>query len=120
MSLLLTIQAAHGGLKVASEGINVVGHNTANATSDGYSRRTMVSTAAHPLQRGGHWLGQGAKTMQFLRQSDVFVERQIVKNHGQQTRAKTAFESIRMLEAQLSDGAKGSLVEGYNHFIDSL
>ena len=48
MSLLLTIQAAHGGLKVATEGINVVGHNVSNATSEGYSRRTMVSTSAHP------------------------------------------------------------------------
>ena len=36
MSLLTTLHAARR-VTVASEGINVVGHNTANATTDGYS-----------------------------------------------------------------------------------
>ena len=37
MSLLTTLQAARRGLQVSSEGINVVGHNTANATNENYA-----------------------------------------------------------------------------------
>jgi flagellar hook-associated protein 1 FlgK len=120
MSLLLTIHSAHSGLKVASQGINVVGHNTANATSEGYTRRTLVATSSHPLQRDGHWLGQGTRTRYFQRHSDHFVERQIVKTHAKQSQAQSAYEAIRLLESRLNDGQANSIVETYNRFIDSM
>ena len=117
MSLLLTIHSAHTGLKVASQGINVVGHNTANATSEGYTRRTLVATSSHPLQRDGHWLGQGTRTRYFQRHSDFFVERQIVKTHAKQSQAQSAYEAIRLLESRLNDGQANSIVETYNRFV---
>ena len=120
MSLLLTIHSAHTGLQTAAQGINVVGHNTANATSEGYTRRTMVATSSHPLQRDGHWLGQGTRTLYFQRQSDFFVERQIVKTHAKQSQAQSAFESTRLLESRLNDGMSNSIVETYNRFVDSM
>ena len=120
MSLLLTIHSAHTGLQTAAAGINVVGHNTANATSDGYTRRTMVATSSHPLQRDGHWLGQGTRTRYFQRQSDFFVERQIVKTHAKQSQAQSAYESTRLLESRLNDGLNNSIVETYNRFVDSM
>ena len=48
MSLLTTLQAARRGLQVSSEGINVVGHNTANATNENYARRTQTVATMHP------------------------------------------------------------------------
>ena len=62
MSLLTTLQAARRGLQVSSEGINIVGHNTANATNENYARRTQSIPTMHPLHRNGQWLGQGART----------------------------------------------------------
>ena len=120
MSLLLTIHSAHTGLKTSAAGINVVGHNTANATSEGYTRREIVATSGHPLQRDGHWLGQGTRTRHFMRQSDFFVERQLVKTHAKQSQAESAYESIRLLESRLNDGMSNSIVETYNRFIDSM
>ena len=114
MSLLTTIHAAQRGLKVSSEGINVVGHNTANATTEGYSRRTMVTTTMHPLQRGGHWLGQGAQTKMFKRHTDVLVEQQIVGSHGRQSESKQAYETMRLYES-LSDGTSNSIVDHTTH-----
>jgi flagellar hook-associated protein FlgK len=60
MSLLTSIQAARRGIQVASEGINVTGHNTTNATTPGYTRRTMKVSTLSPIQRTGVYLGQGA------------------------------------------------------------
>ena len=120
MSLLMTIQAAQRGLKVSSEGINVVGHNTANASTEGYTRRSLVTTTMHPLMRGGHWLGQGARTHAFRRHTDSLVEQQIVDSYGSQSRSKEAFETMRLMESKLADGTDNSIVQSYQSFMNSL
>ena len=78
MSLLTTLHAARRGITVASEGINVVGHNTANATTDGYSRREMSVTTMYPLYRNGTWLGQGPNRGSFTRSADSFVDQNMI------------------------------------------
>ena len=120
MSLLTTVQAARRGLQVSSEGINVVGHNTANATNENYARRTQTVSTMHPLHRNGQWLGQGAKTQYFRRHVDVMLEQQLVHTHGKHSRSKQAYESTRMLEARLADGSAGSILDSYNTFMGAL
>ncbi|MBM75747.1 MAG: flagellar hook-associated protein FlgK [Proteobacteria bacterium] len=120
MSLLTTIQAARRGIAVASEGINVVAHNTANAMNENYARRSQVVSSMHPLQRGGHWLGQGAKTLYFRRNIDIMLEQQLVKTHGEHARFKKAYETTRMLEARLADGTSASIIESYDDFMNAL
>lgn len=120
MSLLTTLQAARRGLRVSSEGLNVVGHNVANATNENYARRTQSVSAMDPIRKNGQWLGQGAKTQYFRRHVDVMLEQQLVKTHGKHSRSKQAYESIRMLEARLADGSAGSVLDSYNTFMGSL
>ena len=120
MSLLTTLQAARRGLQVSSEGINIVGHNTANATNENYARRTQAISTMHPLHRNGQWLGQGARTEFFRRHVDVMLEQQLVHTHGKHSRSKQAYESTRMLEARLADGSAGSILDSYNSFMGSL
>ena len=82
MSLLTTLHAARRGISVASEGINVVGHNTANATTDGYSRREMTVTTMYPLYRNGSWIGQGPQRASFYRSADSFVDQNMIETAG--------------------------------------
>ena len=120
MSLLTSLQAARRGIQVASEGINVTSHNTTNATTPGYTRRTMKVSSLAPIQRNGVYLGQGAQTLAFRRVADKFVDARLVDSQSSQARSKSAYETLSLLEARLADGTSGSIQENYTAFLDAL
>ncbi|MGC6508657.1 MAG: flagellar hook-associated protein FlgK [Myxococcota bacterium] len=120
MSLLTSLQAARRGIQVASEGINVTSHNTTNATTPGYTRRTMKVSTMSPLQRNGVYLGQGAQTLAFRRVADRFVDARLVDAQSAQARSKSAYETLSLLESRLADGTAGSIQENYSSFLDAL
>jgi flagellar hook-associated protein 1 FlgK len=120
MSLLTALHAARRGITVATEGINVVGHNTANATTDGYSKRTMTVSTMYPLYRNGVWLGQGPGTPNFRRTADSFVDQNMISTAGYQREAKETFDSLRLVEAKLNDASDFSVVNTYTSFMEAL
>lgn len=120
MSLLTALHAARRGITVATEGINVVGHNTANATTDGYSKRTMTVSTMYPLYRNGVWLGQGPGTPNFRRMADSFVDQNMISTAGYQREAKETFDALRLVEAKLNDASDFSIVNTYNSFMEAL
>jgi flagellar hook-associated protein 1 FlgK len=120
MSLLTTLHAARRGISVASEGINVVAHNTANATTDGYSKRTMTVSTMYPLYRNGVWLGQGPGRPSFRRTADAFVDQNMISTAGNQSEAKELYDALRLVEARLNDGTSSSIIETYQAFMEGL
>jgi flagellar hook-associated protein 1 FlgK len=120
MSLLTTLHAARRGISVASEGINVVGHNTANATTDGYSRREMTVTTMYPLYRNGNWIGQGPNRASFYRSADSFVDQNMIQTAGFQQASREAYDVLSMIESKLADSSPGSILETYREFTESM
>jgi flagellar hook-associated protein 1 FlgK len=120
MSLLTTLHAARRGITVASEGINVVGHNTANATTEGYSRREMSVTTMYPLYRNGVWLGQGPSRASFSRSADSFVDQNMIGTAGKQSQAREIYDVLSLLEGKLSDSAGAGMIESYTEFMEGL
>jgi len=120
MSLLTALHAARRGVSVATEGINVVGHNTANATTEGYSKRTMSVSTSYPLYRNGSWLGQGPGQASFNRIADSFVDQNMITTAGYQNESKELFEALRLVEARLNDGTDSSIVKRYEMFMDGM
>jgi len=120
MSLLTTLHAARRGITVASEGINIVGHNTANATTDGYSRREMTVTTMYRLYRNGAWLGQGPNRASFTRSADSFVDQNMISTAGSQQYSKETFDVLKLVESKLSDATPGSIIESYREFTESM
>lgn len=120
MSLLTALHAARRGITVATEGINVVGHNTANATTDGYSRRTMTVSTMYPLYRNGVWLGQGPGVPNFRRTADSFVDQNMISTAGYQREAKETFDALRLVEAKLNDSSDFSVINTYQSFMEGL
>ena len=120
MSLLTTLHAARRGISVASEGINVVGHNTANATTEGYSKRTMTVSTMYPLYRNGVWLGQGPGRPSFKRMADAFVDQNMISTAGKQRESKGLYDALRLVEARLNDGTSSSIIETYQAFMGGL
>lgn len=120
MSLLTALHAARRGITVATQGINVVGHNTANATTDGFSKRTMTVSTMYPLYRNGVWLGQGPGTPNFRRMADTFVDQNMISTAGSQKEAKETFDALRLLEAKLNDSNDSSVIQRYQTFMEGL
>jgi len=120
MSLLTTLHAARRGITVASEGINVVGHNTANATTEGYSRREMSVTTMYPLYRNGVWLGQGPSRASFSRSADSFVDQNMIGTAGKKSEAREIYDVLSLLEGKLSDSAGAGIIETYTEFMEGL
>ena len=120
MSLLTALHAARRGISASTEGINVVGHNTANATTEGFSRRTMSVSSMYPLYRNGSWLGQGVGQPSFNRVADTFIDQRLITTIGQQSSARESFETLRLVESSLGDGSKAGIVESYQGFMEGL
>ena len=120
MSLLTTLQAARRGIAVASEGINVVGHNTANATTEGFSKRTMSVTTMYPLYRNGVWLGQGPSTPSFHRSADAFIDQNMIGTAGAQKKSEELYSVLSMVQGKLADGSGSSVLETYRKFQEGM
>lgn len=120
MSLLTSLLIGHSGLRAAQAGVNATSHNVANASTEGATRRTVLTSVSNPLRRGPIWIGQGVQTDGILRQSDRLLTARRIQGAGEATRATYAWENLRSLERvmDVSEGqtSKGALEE----FWDSL
>ncbi|MBM3380986.1 MAG: flagellar hook-associated protein FlgK [Betaproteobacteria bacterium] len=79
-------------------GIEVTGHNIANAQTPGYSRQRADIEANDPTQYGSLILGQGAKVSRIARAHNEYLEqalRRETQNHG---RAESFDHNISRLE----------------------
>jgi len=120
MSLISSLNTAASGLRVASQGINVTSHNVTNATTEGYSRRSLRVETALPSTKGGFGIGNGANPTGAKRSADLFVNRRLVDAIGDESRTASHYQTLRTVEASFDDvsaDGPGSLL---SQFFDSL
>jgi flagellar hook-associated protein 1 len=68
------LHIGYSGLNAAQVGIDVTGHNIANAETQGYNRQRVVSSAAYPTGANGAMLyGNGVEITEIARVFDTFV-----------------------------------------------
>jgi flagellar hook-associated protein 1 FlgK len=66
-------------LQNSRQGLDVTGHNIANAQTPGYSKQVINLQTKIPTLRGGHCFGNGARVNDIARSHDRFLETQILK-----------------------------------------
>ncbi len=120
MSLLDALSAGRSGLRVASAGLSVVAQNVTNATTEGYSRRTLNSTVADPVRRYGLMLGQGARATGTGRMADQLLDARLTSSLGDQARSKAALDRLSAIESTFEEGAGTDVVSAYEDFFDQL
>jgi flagellar hook-associated protein 1 FlgK len=121
MSLLSTLQIGRTGLSVASAGVSVVGHNVANASTEGFTRRRLEVGTSDPVLRKGLYFGQGARTQGITRVTDRLVEERLVKATGQRSRSGAAFDTLSALEGVAFDETSGTATnDDLREFFDKL
>ena len=121
MSLLSTIRSAAAGLRAASLGIEVTSHNVANASTEGYTRKSIRQTTTTPVkQKGNVWLGMGPEIDNITRASDQFLGLQRTTAAGDDSASTALYESLSILEASFSEDTANTLPDLLSAFYDSL
>ncbi len=68
---------AVSGLRVAKLNLDTVGHNIANAATEGYSRQRVIATSREPQITGAGYIGQGVEAGSINRLYDEFLDAQL-------------------------------------------
>lgn len=117
MGLWQAFQSGASGLRVSQAGLATVGHNIANADSEGYSRQRITISPLDPLGLGGgNQLGRGAQLQSIRRVHDAFLELQVLGDRTRQgfhqSRAGV-LSSIERLYTERSDPTVGGALDGF-------
>ena len=92
------------GLLASQIGLSTVGHNVANANTDGYSRQQVTYAARAPQQQGSFYVGTGVNTAAVQRAYSQYLDSALWSASSSQGRAAT-FQS---LTGQINNQLAGS------------
>lgn len=120
MGLLDSLNTGKRGLAAASAGISVVSNNVANANTIGYSRRSLTTATADPVEQAGVLFGQGVDVTGIVRAHDRYLGMRIVDAVGMQARSNTTEQSLRTTESWFNETSSTGLVEVYSAFYDTM
>lgn len=120
MSLLSTLSMGRTGLRVASTGLSVTGHNVTNATTEGFTKRTLSTGTRDPMLRNGMSLGMGVQSTGVQRSAERMVNEQLVDAVGNESRSGTAYETLSAIETYLDEESSSSVANQLDRFFDDL
>lgn len=101
-------------------GIEVTGHNIANAQTPGYSRQRPEFEPNHPTAYGQLILGQGAKVARIERAHNEYLEdalRRETQNHG---RAESFEHNMSRLQGYFNPDLTATVRSRMDSFVNSL
>jgi flagellar hook-associated protein 1 FlgK len=120
MGILDALHVGQRGLAAASIGIGVTSDNVTNVNTEGYSRKSVSQVTSDPVSRGGLFLGQGASVTGILRASDRILGSRLVAGEGVAAEAQARYDTLRLAEAELGEGASDGLHAACAAFFDAL
>lgn len=99
---------AVSGLQVARLNLDTVGHNIANADTDGYSRQRVVSGARQPQITGAGYVGQGVAANNISRLYDEFLEAQLRSSSSAFSELDTYHRFVSLIDNIVADPGIGT------------
>jgi len=121
MGVYNTLNIARTGIKAASYGIEVTGQNVTNASTEGYVRRRVVQSPRAPNRtQTGVYMGQGVGVEAVHRSIDRNVTSRSMDSIGSEAQARTAHQSLQLLESSFREGDLSGLADRFDSFFDRL
>lgn len=107
-------------LSNSGTGLQVVGHNIANKSTEGYSRQRVELQTAQPISEGKYQIGMGAKTTAVTRTNNPWLEKQMQRETtnlgGQGARAETLARVEQVYNEQINKGLNQYMTDFFNAF----
>lgn len=103
-------------LLTSQSALDTIGHNVANATTEGYSRQRVLTSSARPLNLRGLQLGNGVDANVVTRSVDELLNARIVSQSSSVARLESQLTEMGSVEALLNEPGEG----GFGALMDSL
>ena len=117
-SIFNSLNIGYTGLNAAQVGISTTGHNIANAEAEGYTRQTMVTSAATPVSTTPGQVGNGTQVMDIKRVFDNFVFDRYTAISADSEYSEFSQKTLEQLSTYFPEidgvGIKTDLAEYYN------
>jgi flagellar hook-associated protein 1 FlgK len=120
MSLITSFNTAVTGLRVASQGIGVTSHNVANATTEGYSQRSLRVQTGIPSFQSGLGIGTGATPTGVSRTADILVNERLMTAVGDESRSAARYQTLAVVEASYDESSGVGPASLMGAFFDSM
>jgi len=114
--ILEALHIAKSALELQQYGIQVTGHNIANANTEGYTRQRVVSEARAPLETPYGMLGTGVQVAEIERTRESFLDEQVRTasgDLGKWAQAERALSEVEGVFAEPSEGGLNSLLREF-------
>ncbi|MDG1983121.1 MAG: flagellar hook-associated protein FlgK [Planctomycetota bacterium] len=103
-------------LLTSQSALDTIGHNVANATTEGYSRQRVLTSSARPVNLRGLQLGNGVDASVVTRSVDELLNTRIVGQSSSVSRLESQLTEMASVEALLNEPGEG----GFGALMDSL
>lgn len=104
----------------AQTGLQTVGHNIANKSTEGFSRQRVEFVANEPISMGRYQIGMGAKTTSVTRTNNQHLEKQLQMEGSHlaysEAKAKSLGQVEQIFNEQVNRGLNQYVGEFFNAF----
>jgi flagellar hook-associated protein FlgK len=115
----LLLNTAKDALLTQQFAINVVSHNIANVSTEGYSRQTPVIESKMPAPLSGFVFGRGVELQEILRNTDNFIETRLRERNSDLMAMNEKEVYMSVLEGLFNESSEGNLSTQFSQFWNS-
>ncbi|MBV70321.1 MAG: flagellar hook-associated protein FlgK [Myxococcales bacterium] len=124
LGLKNTLRNAASGMNTSQAGLATVGHNLANADTDGYSRQQVHIGNRGPLRiiSGSQQIsqaGQGATVQNIQRAHSTFLERQLLRDRMERGFFQEQSQGLKLFERLFDDQASNTIGPAVDEFFNA-
>lgn len=108
------------GLLAAQTSLDTIGHNLANSNTPGYSRQSVLLSAAPTQRFAGRLIGTGVRAGEVISVRDMLVDRRILTQRGLLGRLEAKSAALSDIEALMGEPGTGSLSSTISGFFTGV
>lgn len=118
-SQFLGLNTGLSGLNYFQTALNTTSHNISNASTDGYSRQTVLSSAAKPLSITAPYgmMGTGVNAYGIERQRNAYYDNKYYVTNSKQSQYEISYDKLSELQTYMNEIASDS---GYTKWISKM
>lgn len=114
------LQLSQRSLMANQAAISTIGHNVANANTDGYSRQRVNMTATTPELTTAGYLGSGVTVQSIERIRSSFLDTQIRSTNDSLGKAETQQSILSQIETMVNEPSNNGLSAELSDFFNSF
>lgn len=121
------LEIAKSALFTSQQGINLTGHNIANANTEGYTRQRLILQSISPAELSGRFatisrsaVGTGVVIQSVSQVRNAYVDRALRKEYSNLGEWETRTDEMEYMEALFDETSESSISTTLSDFFDTV